>query len=74
MDGPPSISSCLLVVLVWKVSAKNGHGVSDAFYTLAVDIVQSLEAAQRRGSDDRRGSRSVSMIHTYQYMLGLASH
>lgn len=40
-----------------QVSAKNGYGVSDAFYTLAVDIVQAMEAANRRGSDDRRAAR-----------------
>ncbi|CAM9935056.1 unnamed protein product [Ectocarpus sp. 12 AP-2014] len=44
--------------LLWggEVSAKNGYGVSDAFYSLAVDIV----AANRRGVDDRRGARLFS--------------
>lgn len=40
-----------------QVSAKNGYGVSDAFYTLAVDIVHAVETANRRGDDERRGSR-----------------
>lgn len=40
-----------------QVSAKNGYGVSDAFYTLAVDIVQAMEAANRTGADERRGTR-----------------
>ena len=40
-----------------QVSAKNGYGVSDAFYTLAVDIVQAMEAAHRTGADERRGTR-----------------
>lgn len=40
-----------------KVSAKNGYGVSDAFYTLAVDVVQAMEAASRRGGDERRAAR-----------------
>lgn len=42
-----------------QVSAKNGYGVSDAFYTLAVDIVEAMEAANKRGNDDRRAARSV---------------
>ncbi|CAN0026704.1 unnamed protein product [Ectocarpus sp. 6 AP-2014] len=39
-------------VRFFEVSAKNGYGVSDAFYSLAVDIV----AANKRGADDRRGA------------------
>lgn len=40
-----------------QVSAKNGYGVSNAFYTLAVDIVQAMEAANKRGNDERRAAR-----------------
>eukprot|EP00903_Cladosiphon_okamuranus_P020272 g18604.t1 len=44
-------------VRFFEVSAKNGYGVSDAFYTLAVDIVQAMEAANKRGNDERRAAR-----------------